>query len=55
MFWEDDSENNDGLLFTNFLISNFLSEHTHVRDDDTLSCIDLINRLFLLKLGSFIH
>ena len=46
MFWEGDTENNEGPLFTNFLISNFLeqliSEPAHVRNDDTLSCIDLI-------------
>ena len=45
MFWEVDSENNECPLFTKFLISNFLqqliSEPTHVRDVDTLSCIDL--------------
>ena len=44
MFWEGDTENNEGPLFTNYLISNFLeqliSEPTHVRDDGT--CIDLI-------------
>ena len=46
LFWEGDSENNEGRLFNNFLISNHLeqliSEPTHVRDDGSQSCIDLI-------------
>ena len=37
LFWEGDTENNEGRLFNNFLISNHLeqliSEPTHVRDD----------------------
>ena len=46
MFWEGDSENHEGRLFNNFLISNHLEqlidEPTHVRDDGSQSCIDLI-------------
>ena len=46
LFWEGDTENNEGRLFNNFLISNHLgqliSEPTHVRDDGSQSCIDLI-------------
>ena len=45
-FWEGDSENNEGRSFNNFLISNqleqLISEPTHVRDDGSQSCIDLI-------------
>ena len=46
LFWESDSENHQRRLFNNFLISNnleqFVSEPTHVRDDGSQSCIDLI-------------
>ena len=46
LFWKGDSENHEGRLFNNFLISNHLDqltdEPTHVRDDGTQSCIDLI-------------
>ena len=46
LFWEGDSENHVGDLFNNLLISNHLeqliSEPTHVRDDGSQSCIDLI-------------
>ena len=46
LFWEGDSDSNEGRLFNNFLISNHLeqliSEPTHVRDDGSQSCIDLI-------------
>ena len=46
LFWEGDSENNEGRLFNNVLISNHLgqliNEPTHVRDDGSQSCIDLI-------------
>ena len=46
LFWEGDTENNEGRLFNNFLISNHLeqliSEPTHVRDDGSQSCIDSI-------------
>ena len=46
LFWEGDSENNQGRLFNDFLMSNHLeqliSEPTHVRDDGSQSCIDLI-------------
>ena len=48
LFWEGDSENNEGRLLNNFLISNHLeqliNEPTHVRDDGSQSCIDLICR-----------
>ena len=46
LFWEADSENNAGRLLNNFLISNHLEqlidETTHVRDDGSQSCVDLI-------------
>ena len=46
LFWEGDVENKEGRLFDNFLISNHLvqliNEPPHVRDDGSLSCIDLI-------------
>ena len=46
LFWEGDSETQEGRLFNNFLISNHLeqliSEPTHARDDGSQSCIDLI-------------
>ena len=46
LFWEGDSENHEGRLFNNFLISNHLEqlidEPTHVHDDGSQSCIDLI-------------
>ena len=46
LFWEGDNENELGRLFTDFLISNHLeqliSEPTHIRDDGSQSCIDLI-------------
>ena len=46
LFWESDSENHQRRLFNNFLISNnleqLISEPTHVRDDGSQSCIDLI-------------
>ena len=52
MLWEEDSENKDGRLFTNVLISNFLgqliSEPPHVCND-SLSFIDSIctDQLFI--------
>ena len=46
LFWEDDSDTSKGRLFNNFLISNqldqLISEPTHIRDDGSQSCIDLI-------------
>ena len=46
LFWEGDSENRQGRLLNNFLISNnleqLISEPTHVRDDGSQFCIDLI-------------
>ena len=46
LFWEDDIENNHGRSFSNFLLSNnldqLINEPTHVRDDGSLSCIDLV-------------
>ena len=46
LFWEGDSENRQGRLLNNFLISNnleqLISELTHVRDDGSQSCIYLI-------------
>ena len=46
LFWENDTENRGGRVFNNFLISNnleeLINEHTHIRDDDSQSCIDLI-------------
>ena len=46
LFWEGDFENTEGRLFNHFLTSNHLeqliNEPTHVRDDGSLSCVDLI-------------
>ena len=46
LLWEGDSENRQGRLLNNFLISNnleqLISEPTHVRDDGSQSCIDSI-------------
>ena len=46
VFWEGDLENNEGRLLNDLLISNSLEqlicEPTHVRDDGSQSCIDLI-------------
>ena len=45
-FWENDMENSHGRIFSEFLIStNFnqlIDEPTHVRDDGSQSCIDLL-------------
>ena len=45
-FWEGDVENNEGRLLNELMISNSLeqliSEPTHVRDDGSQSCIDLV-------------
>ena len=46
LFWENDKENREGRIFSNFLISNnieeLINEPTHIRDDGSQSCIDLI-------------
>ena len=46
LFWENDIENWEGRLFSNFLLSNnleeLINEPTHIRDDGTQTCIDLI-------------
>ena len=46
VFWEGDAENNEGRLLNDLLLSNSLEqlicEPTHVRDDGSQSCIDLI-------------
>ena len=46
LFWENDTENRGGRVFNNFLISNnleeLINEPTHIRDDRSQSCIDLI-------------
>ena len=46
LFWEGDIENREGRVFDNFLISNnldeLINEPTHIRDDGSQSCIDLI-------------
>ena len=46
LFWEKDSENREGCVFNDFLISNnleeLINEPTHIRDDGSQSCLDLI-------------
>ena len=46
LFWEKDTENRGGRVFNNFLISNnleeLINEPTHIRDDGSQLCIDLI-------------
>ena len=46
LIWENDTENRGGRVFNNFLISNnlekLINEPTHIRDDGSQSCIDLI-------------
>ena len=46
LFWEYDTENSEGRVFNNFLLSNnleeLINEPTHIRDDGSQSCIDLI-------------
>ena len=46
LFWENDSENREGRVLNDFLISNnleeLINEPTHIRDDGSQSCIDLI-------------
>ena len=47
VFWEGDAETREGCLFSEFFISNnldeLINEPTHVRDDGSKSCIDLIS------------
>ena len=46
LFWENDAQTNEGEIFSNFLISNnmeeLINEPTHIRDNGSQSCIDLI-------------
>ena len=46
LFWANDVENREGRVFSDFLMSNNLeelvNEPTHIRDDGSQSCIDLI-------------
>ena len=46
LFWENDIETTEGRLFNNFVISNnleeLINEPTHIRNDGSQSCIDLI-------------
>ena len=46
LFWENDTNTREGNIFNNFLISNnleeLINEPTHIRDDGSQSCIDLI-------------
>ena len=43
LFWEGDFENNAGRLLNNCLISNqLIIELTHIRDDGSPSCVDLL-------------
>ena len=46
LFWENDTENSRGCILSNFIISNNLdelvNEPTHIRDDGSQSCIDII-------------
>ena len=46
LFWENDSGNREGCVLNDFLISNnleeLINEPTHIRDDGSQSCIDLI-------------
>ena len=45
-FWENDTENSRGRTLSNFIISNnldeLITEPTHIRDDGSQPCIDLI-------------
>ena len=45
-FWEGDTENREGDIFSKFLIDQnldeLINEPTHIRDDGSQSCIDLI-------------
>ena len=46
LFWENDTGTKEGEIFSNFLISNnmeeLINEPTHIRDNGSQSCIDLI-------------
>ena len=46
LFWENDVQSQEGEIFSNFLISNnmeeLINEPTHIRDNGSQSCIDLI-------------
>ena len=46
LFWENDTENSRGRTLSNFILSNnldeLINEPTHIRDDGSQSCIDLI-------------
>ena len=46
LFWENDIVTREGEIFSNFLISNnmeeLINEPTHIRDNGSQSCIDLI-------------
>ncbi len=46
LFWECDTVTREGEIFSNFLISNnmeeLINEPTHIRDNGSQSCIDLI-------------
>ena len=46
LFWENDTDTREGRLFNDFILSNnveeLINEPTHIRDDGTQSCIDLI-------------
>ena len=46
LFWGNDSGNREGRVFNDFLISNnleeLINEPTHIRDDGSQSCLDLI-------------
>ena len=46
LFWENDTGTKEGEIFNNFIISNnmeeLINEPTHIRDNGSQSCIDLI-------------
>ena len=46
LFWENDIENSEGGAFGDFVITNnlaeLINEPTHLRDDGSQSCVDLI-------------
>ena len=46
IFWEQDTENKEWRVLNNFLLSNnlveLINEPTHIRDNGSQSCIDLI-------------
>ena len=46
LFWENDTDTREGRMFSDFIFSNnfeeLLNEPTHLRDDGTQSCNDLI-------------